>query len=147
MMKRDFEELDDIQQKVQTIPSELPILPVRDAVIFPNAVIPLTVGRESSVKIINDVQQGDGMLVVLTQRDKKIDAPGPTDLYEIGTVSMIHRVMKTPEGNRSSLSWECREPRFRSTRNSTRTFAPASRPLRTKKKTKAVSISRHCAGQ
>jgi ATP-dependent Lon protease len=98
-MKRDFEELEDIQQKVQTIPAELPILPVRDAVIFPNAVIPLTVGRESSVKIINDVQQGDGMLVVLTQRDKKVDAPGPSDLYEIGTVSMIHRVMKTPEGN------------------------------------------------
>ena len=98
-MKRDFEELEDIQQKVQTIPSELPILPVRDAVIFPNAVIPLTVGRESSVKIINDVQQGDGMLVVLTQRDKRVDAPGPADLYDIGTVSMVHRVMKTPEGN------------------------------------------------
>src|SRR5262247_3008393 len=97
-MKRDFED-EDIQQKIQTIPEELPILPVRDAVIFPNAVIPLTVGRESSVKIINDVQQGDGMLVVLTQRDKRVDTPGPTDLYDIGTVSMIHRVMKTPEGN------------------------------------------------
>jgi len=98
-MKRDFEELDDIQQKIQTIPDELPILPVRDAVIFPNAVIPLTVGRESSVKLINDVQQGDGMLVVLTQRDKRVDSPAPADLYEIGTVSMVHRVMKTPEGN------------------------------------------------
>src|SRR5213594_1758431 len=98
-MKRDLEELDDIQQKIQTIPDELPILPVRDAVIFPNAVIPLTVGRESSVKLINDVQQGDGMLVVLTQRDKRVDAPGPSDLYDIGTVSMVHRVMKTPEGN------------------------------------------------
>src|SRR5881409_2153104 len=98
-MKRDFEELDDIQQKIQTIPEELPILPVRDAVIFPNAVIPLTVGRESSVRLINDVQQGDGMLVVLTQRDKRVDAPGPGDLYDIGTVSMVHRVMKTPEGN------------------------------------------------
>src|SRR5213083_3369639 len=98
-MKRDLEELDDIQQKIQTIPDELPILPVRDAVIFPNAVIPLTVGRESSVRLINDVQQGDGMLVVLTQRDKRVDAPGPGDLYEIGTVSMVHRVMKTPEGN------------------------------------------------
>ena len=98
-MKRDFEELDDIQQKIQTIPEELPILPVRDAVIFPNAVIPLTVGRESSVKLINDVQQGDGMLVVLTQRDKRVDSPGPMDLYEIGTVSVVHRVMKTPEGN------------------------------------------------
>src|SRR5438477_5816862 len=98
-MKRDFEELDDIQQKIQTIPGELPILPVRDAVIFPNAVIPLTVGRESSVKLINDVQQGDGMLVVLTQRDKRVDAPAPTDLYDVGTVSVVHRVMKTPEGN------------------------------------------------
>src|ERR1051325_11715672 len=98
-MKRDFEQIDDIQQKVHTIPEQLPILPVRDAVIFPNAVIPLTVGRESSVKLINDVQQGDGMLVVLTQRDKRVDAPAPTDLYDVGTVSMVHRVMKTPEGN------------------------------------------------
>src|SRR5213592_81717 len=98
-MKRDLEQLDDIQQKIQTIPPQLPILPVRDAVIFPNAVIPLTVGRESSVRLINDVQQGDGMLVVLTQRDKRVDAPGPGDLYDIGTVSMVHRVMKTPEGN------------------------------------------------
>ena len=68
-------------------------------VIFPHAVIPLTVGRESSVKLINDVQQGDGMLVVLTQRDKRVDSPGPSDLYDVGTVSMVHRVMKTPEGN------------------------------------------------
>src|SRR5881409_1860986 len=98
-MKRDLEQLHDIQQKIQTIPAQLPILPVRDAVIFPNAVIPLTVGRESSVRLINDVQQGDGMLVVLTQRDKRVDAPGPGDLYDIGTVSMVHRVMKTPEGN------------------------------------------------
>src|SRR6478752_7979301 len=98
-MKRDFEQLDDIQQKVHTIPEELPILPVRDAVIFPNAVIPLTVGRETSVKLINDVQQGDGMLVVLTQRDKRVDSPAPADLYDIGTVSMVHRAMKTPEGN------------------------------------------------
>src|SRR3954463_10799452 len=98
-MKREFEDIDDIQKKIQTIPEQLPILPVRDAVIFPNAVIPLTVGRESSVKLINDVQQGDGMLMVLTQRDKRVDTPAPTDLYEIGTVSMVHRVMKTPEGN------------------------------------------------
>src|SRR5499425_1567920 len=98
-MKRDFEDIDEIQKRIQTIPPELPVLPVRDAVIFPHAVIPLTVGRESSVRLINDVQQGDGMLVVLTQRDKRVDAPGPGDLYDIGTVSMVHRVMKTPEGN------------------------------------------------
>src|SRR6266567_6193422 len=98
-MKREFEDIEDIQQKIQTIPDELPILPVCDAVIFPHAVIPLTVGRESSVRLINEVQQGNGMLVVLTQRDKRVDSPGPIDLYDIGTVSMVHRVMKTPEGN------------------------------------------------
>src|SRR4029077_11202056 len=98
-MKREFEEIEDIQKKIRPIPSELPVLPVRDAVIFPHAVIPLTVGRESSVKLINDVQQGSGMLVVLTQRDKRVDTPGPADLYEIGTVSMVHRAMKTPENN------------------------------------------------
>ena len=98
-MKREFEEIEDIHQKIQTIPSELPVLPVRDAVIFPHAVIPLTVGRETSVRLINEVQQGNGMLVVLTQRDKRVDSPGPSDLYDVGTVSMVHRVMKTPEGN------------------------------------------------
>jgi len=98
-MKRNFEDIEDISQRIHTIPEELPVLPVRDAVIFPNAVIPLNVGRESSVKLINDVQQGDGMLVVLTQRDKRVDSPAPSDLYEIGTVSMVHRAMKTPEGN------------------------------------------------
>src|ERR1041384_7465567 len=97
-MKPDFQD-EELQQKVHSIPEELPILPVRDAVIFPNAVIPLTVGREASVKLINDVQHGDGMLVVLTQRDKRVDTPAPTDLYDVGTVSMVHRVMKTPEGN------------------------------------------------
>src|SRR5437868_5831892 len=98
-MKREFEDIEDIQQKIQTIPSELPVLPVRDAVIFPHAVIPLTVGRETSVRLINEVQQGNGMLVVLTQRDKRVDSPGPADLHDVGTVSMVHRVMKTPEGN------------------------------------------------
>jgi len=98
-MKRGFEDVEGVNQRIQTIPDELPILPVRDAVIFPNAVVPLTVGRESSVKLINDVQQRDGMLVVLTQRDKRVDSPAPADLYDIGTVSMVHRAMKTPEGN------------------------------------------------
>src|SRR5215831_3247733 len=98
-MKRGFDDVEEFNQRIQTIPDELAVLPVRDAVIFPNAVIPLTVGRESSVRLINDVQQRDGMLVVLTQRDKRVDSPSQADLYDIGTVSMVHRAMKTPEGN------------------------------------------------
>jgi ATP-dependent Lon protease len=61
--------------------------------------MPLTVGRDSSVQLINEVQEGDGLLAVLTQRDKSIDSPGPGDLYETGSVSVVHRVMRTPEGN------------------------------------------------
>src|SRR5881296_2396942 len=141
-MKRDLEQLDDIQQKIQTIPAQLPILPVRDAVIFPNAVIPLTVGRESSVRLINDVQQGDGMLVVLTQRDKRVDAPGPGDLYDIGTVSMVHRVMKTPEGNLFVIIMGVSRTTSMNSSNSSRTCAQTSPYLAMKKKMNQASISR-----
>ena len=98
-MKSDFGDPESIRKRIQSIPDELPILPLRDSVIFPTAVMPLTVGRESSVDLINDVQEGDGLLAVLTQRDKSVDSPGPEDLYETGSVSVVHRVMRTPEGN------------------------------------------------
>ena len=98
-MKSEFGDPEAIREKIQSIPDELPILPLRDAVIFPTAVMPLTVGRESSVHLVNEVQDGDGLLAVLTQRDKSIEAPSPEELYETGTVSVVHRVMRTPEGN------------------------------------------------
>ena len=98
-LKNEFGAAAEIQDKIRSIPDELPILPLRDAVIFPTAVMPLTVGRERSVQLINDVQESDGLLAALTQRDKEVENPGPDDLYETGTVSVVHRVMRTPEGN------------------------------------------------
>ena len=98
-MKSEFGDPEAIRRKIQSIPDQLPILPLRDAVIFPTAVMPLTVGRESSVRLVNEVQDGDGLLAVLTQRDKTVEAPTPEELYETGTVSVVHRVMRTPEGN------------------------------------------------
>ncbi len=98
-LKNEFGDATEIQDKIRSIPDELPILPLRDAVIFPTAVMPLTVGRERSVQLINEVQESDGLLAVLTQRDKEVENPGPDDLYETGTVSVVHRVMRTPEGN------------------------------------------------
>ena len=98
-MKSEFGDPEAIREKIHSIPDELPILPLRDAVIFPTAVMPLTVGRESSVHLVNEVQDGDCLLAVLTQRDKSIEAPSPEELYETGTVSVVHRVMRTPEGN------------------------------------------------
>ena len=98
-MKSELGDPEGIREKIEMIPEELPILPLRDTVIFPTAVMPLTVGRESSVQLVNEVQDRNGLLAVVTQRDKTIETPGKEDLYESGTVAVVHRVMRTPEGN------------------------------------------------
>ncbi len=72
-----------------------PILPVRDTVLFPHAVLPLTVGRESSIQLIQSLGE-DKMIVVVAQRDAHQDTPEPTDLHTIGTLATIHKVVKMP---------------------------------------------------
>jgi ATP-dependent Lon protease len=73
----------------------LPVLPVRDTVLFPHAVLPLTVGRESSVQLINSLGE-DKTIVVVAQREARIDSPQPTDLYTVGTLAVVHKVVKMP---------------------------------------------------
>src|SRR5881227_2226660 len=73
----------------------LPVLPVRDTVLFPHAVLPLTVGRETSVQLINSLGE-DKTIVVVAQREARVDAPQPTDLFTIGTVATVHKVVKMP---------------------------------------------------
>ncbi|HUB03112.1 MAG TPA: endopeptidase La [Terriglobales bacterium] len=73
----------------------LPILPVRDTVLFPHAVLPLTVGRESSVQLINSLGD-DKTIVVVAQREARVDTPQPTDLYSVGTLAVVHKVVKMP---------------------------------------------------
>jgi ATP-dependent Lon protease len=73
----------------------LPILPVRDTVLFPHAVLPLTVGRESSVNLINSLGD-DKTIVVVAQREARVDVPQPSDLYAIGTLAVVHKVVKMP---------------------------------------------------
>jgi ATP-dependent Lon protease len=73
----------------------LPVLPVRDTVLFPHAVLPLTVGRESSVQLINSLGE-DKTIVVVAQREARVDSPQPTDLYMIGTLAVVHKVVKMP---------------------------------------------------
>jgi len=73
----------------------LPILPVRDTVLFPHAVLPLTVGRDSSVQLINSLGD-DKTIVVVAQREARVDAPQPTDLYNVGTLAVVHKVVKMP---------------------------------------------------
>ncbi|MGA3091216.1 MAG: endopeptidase La [Terriglobales bacterium] len=79
----------------ETTERSLPILPVRDTVLFPHAVLPLTVGRESSVQLINSLGE-DKTIVVVAQREARVDSPQPTDLYTIGTLAVVHKVVKMP---------------------------------------------------
>src|SRR3984885_8772184 len=73
----------------------LPVLPVRDTVLFPHAVLPLTVGRESSIQLINSLGE-EKTIVVVAQRDARVDAPQPQDLHAYGTLATVHKVVKMP---------------------------------------------------
>jgi ATP-dependent Lon protease len=83
------------EAQVLTGERSFPILPVRDTVLFPHAVLPLTVGRESSVQLINQLGE-EKSIVVVAQREARVDTPQPTDLYGIGTLATVHKVVKMP---------------------------------------------------
>ena len=80
------------------IPTTLPLLPVRDIVVFPYMVLPLFVGREGSIQAVDDALASHRMLMMATQRDANLEEPGPEELYTIGTVGMIVRMLKLPDG-------------------------------------------------
>ena len=81
------------------IPSELPILPLRDTVLFPNSFMPLAVARESSVRLIDDAIANGKLIAVFTQRDASVEEPGQADLYTVGTATHIHKMFKLPDGS------------------------------------------------
>ncbi|WP_439646710.1 endopeptidase La [Salidesulfovibrio brasiliensis] len=80
------------------IPTTLPVLPVRDIVVFNYMILPLFVGREKSVEAVNAALSGDRYILILTQKDESVDDPGPDDVYLTGTVGMIMRMLKMPDG-------------------------------------------------
>src|SRR5262245_51432379 len=86
-------------ERPPTIPSELPILPLRDTVLFPNSFMPLAVARESPVRLIDDSVANGKLIAVFTQRDAGVDEPTQTDLYAVGTAAHIHKVFKLPDGS------------------------------------------------
>jgi ATP-dependent Lon protease len=86
---------DPSQREGRSEGKALPVLPVRDTVLFPHAVLPLTVGRESSIQLIQSLGD-EKSIVVVAQRDARMDTPQPSDLYDYGTVATIHKVVKMP---------------------------------------------------
>ena len=87
-----------IEAVAQEIPAVLPVLPLRDTVVFPDTMIPLTIGQERSIKLIDDVLAGDRLLAMVTSRDAEIETPGPDLLYPVGTVGLAHKMIKLPDG-------------------------------------------------
>src|ERR1700712_6089536 len=81
------------------IPSELPILPLRDTVLFPNSFMPLAVARESSVRLIDESIANGKLIAVFTQRDAAVEEPTQADLYPVGTATHIHKMFKLPDGS------------------------------------------------
>ena len=84
-------------------PLTLPLMPVRDVVIFTDMLLPLFVGREKSVRAVEEAVAGDGFLMLVTQKDPTTENPGPEDLYEVGTVGKILRMLKLPDGRVKAL--------------------------------------------
>jgi ATP-dependent Lon protease len=86
-------------EKRYAIPEVLPILPVRDTVLFPGAVLPLTVGRESSLALVNALQGEEKLLGVVAQLDPRVEDPAAADLHKVGTLARVHKTVKMPNGN------------------------------------------------
>ena len=82
-----------------SIPGELPVLPLRDTVLFPNSFMPLAVAREASVRLIDEATTSGRMIGVFTQREASVEEPLLEDLYPIGTATHIHKMFKLPDGS------------------------------------------------
>jgi len=94
---------DDKELKNTDVPEILPILPLRNTVLFPGVVLPITVGRERSLRLIREVNQGKKLLGTVAQKDHTIDHPATKDLFEIGTVAEILKVLEMPDGSTSVI--------------------------------------------
>src|SRR5215813_239942 len=86
-------------EKHVAMPKSLPILPVRDTVLFPGAVLPLTVGRESSLALIASLQGEEKFLGVVAQHDPRVEDPAAADLHKVGSFARVHKTVKMPNGN------------------------------------------------
>jgi ATP-dependent Lon protease len=86
-------------EKKFVVPEILPILPVRDTVLFPGAVLPLTVGRESSLALVNSLHGDEKLLGVVAQLDPRVEDPAAADLHKLGTLAKVHKTVKMPNGN------------------------------------------------
>ena len=89
---------EDAIRASKPLPDALPVLPLRETVTFPDALTPLAVGQERSMKLVDDVLGANRMLVMVASRDPELEEPGPDDLYDVGVVGVVARMLKVPDG-------------------------------------------------
>jgi ATP-dependent Lon protease len=92
---------DEDEDKIskENTPEVLPILPLRNTVLFPGVIIPITIGRDRSIKLIKDAERGNKVIGVVAQKDFDIELPAMSDLHEVGTIASILKMLKMPDGN------------------------------------------------
>ena len=90
---------DEDAMNKEELPEILPILPLRNTVLFPGVVVPITAGRDKSIKLINETNKGTKTIGVVSQKDEDVEDPGLNEINTIGTVAKILRVLKMPDGN------------------------------------------------
>jgi ATP-dependent Lon protease len=93
----ELEELEPARDDVE-VPGELPVLPLKEMVVFPQSMTPLAIGQDRSLRLIDDVAGGDRMLALVTVRNPEPGEPGFQDLYQVGTAAVIHKLIRTPDG-------------------------------------------------
>src|SRR5512138_2470961 len=79
-------------------PEVLPILPLRGVVVYPQTAVPLTVGQPRSIKLVDEVVGGDKLVGLLASTNPELESPGPNDLYKVGTIAIVHRLLRAPDG-------------------------------------------------
>ncbi len=94
---------DEELMNAESTPAELPILPLRNTVLFPGVVIPITVGRDRSIRLIQDVYRGSRTLGVVSQKDGQIEEPRAEDLNRVGTIATIIRMLRMPDGSTTAI--------------------------------------------
>jgi ATP-dependent Lon protease len=96
-------ETEDVERAIRErvagpLPAALPVLPLKDAVAYPDTLTPLAVGQDRSMRLVDEVLGGERMLVLVASRDAELDEPGPDELYDVGVVGVIARMLKVPDG-------------------------------------------------
>jgi ATP-dependent Lon protease len=94
-----FFQTEEIAERLANLPSDLPILPLRNSVAYPFSILPLVIGIPRSVKLVEDALQGDRLIGLVASRDSAIEEPSPEQVYETGTLALINRVAKAPNNN------------------------------------------------